>query len=242
MFQSKFGKNPNQAYMTKLYIVVNFVNAFGYSFPRVIEHLINTKKRGFAKKLVQKGILVEEKITRPVPTMPAKLIKLTELGKSLLSAQATTRKINPNNFLHDYKVQLYTVKLIKEYKKYYKTIAISRIQDIPILYKKDYDAIVYLDKKEIIAVEVELNRKKEKTVHINIEKMIQDLINSKNIGKTMKIHIVGTPTAVNAYKSVIIEKGIYSKYIKDKTTGKYKKVKDIPIIPALSKAFYFEYL
>jgi len=161
--RQKFGKQSrSKRYEQKIILALYWINAFHFSTPSIVDCLTQNRKRGFAKKLVEKKLLVEREIHSYFPYMPKKILTLSKAGRELLAfafpqIRVWTGKINENKLFHDYLVQVYSLRLVKL--KTYDTIGILREYQV---YKKQYDAVLIFDKTTTIGIELDLNRKKKR--------------------------------------------------------------------------------
>jgi len=186
-----------------------WINNFHFSTPALVDCLTQGKKRGFARKLIQKGLLVEKDIYSWLPYFPKKILTLSQQGRELLSflqpkLEIWTGKVNENKIFHDYLVQIYTLHLLD--RNIFNTV-IAREHKPG---HKQYDAFVFIEDKNLkIGIEVDLNRKKTREVHNALYYIYQDL----EKGVINEVHFV-FPTQhyqlfKNQYENLLVGKKIY---------------------------------
>jgi len=170
----------------KLYKTLHLVNTFRYSTASLIDFYAQNYKRGFAKKLVKQGYLIEHEIYSSVPYLPRKVLTLSKKAKEeLLSKEGYELKlwegkINVNTLLHNYTVQAITIALIKKREKI--KLQASFIGEVHTrsVFHKDYDAVLLQENIKTgenlnAGLELDLNYKKPKELEKILSKFERDL-------------------------------------------------------------------
>ncbi len=226
-----------KAFELKLHKTLHLVNTFRYSTPTLIDFYTQNYKRGFAKKLLEQGYLIEHEIYSSVPYLPRKVLTLSKKAKEeLLSRFGYELKIwegriNINTLLHNYTVQAITITLIKKLIKRNPHLKLTFIGEVHTksMFYKDYDAVLINTKIENdnIGIELDLNYKKPKEIEKILDKFQKDL--KENLVKHIFIHFPEThfEKFKNQYLKAIDKK--YKIYALKEPLLKSIKFQKIPI-------------
>ncbi len=178
----------------KLYKALHLVNTFRYSTPSLIDFYVQNYKRGFAKKLLQQGYLIEHEIYSSTPYLPRKILTLSKKAKEELLSQFGYElkiwegRINPNTLLHNYTIQAITIVLIKKREKKVKSqLNFNFVGEVhtKLAFYKDYDSVLLQEDIKTgenlnAGLELDLNHKKPKEIEKILDKFEKDLKENLN--------------------------------------------------------------
>ena len=182
--REKFGKqNRSARHEQKILLALYFTNAFHFSTPSIIDCLVQNKKRGFAKKLTEKQLLIEKDIYSYLPYFPKKILVLSKQGREFLLFKLPDTyiwegKVAEGHIFHDYLVQIATLHKLKSILKDFEVFSIAKE---PKFTNKIYDSYLSYktkDKKERIGIEVDLTRKKIREINNTLFNIYFDLQNN----------------------------------------------------------------
>ena len=200
IYRKRYGNTAGiKVFELKLYKTLHLVNTFRYSTASLIDFYAQNYKRGFAKKLVKQGYLIEHEIYSSVPYLPRKTLTLSKKAKEELVSRFDYElkiwegKINVNTLLHNYTVQAIVITLIKKLTKYNPHLKLTFIGEVHTkMFYKDYDAVLINTKIENdnIGIELDLNYKKPKEIEKILSKFERDL--KENLIKSIFIYFPET--------------------------------------------------
>ena len=172
----------------KLYKALHLVNTFRYSTPSLIDFFTQNYKRGFAKKLLEQGYLIEHEIYSSTPYLPRKILTLSKKAKEELVSRFNYElkiwegRINPNTLLHNYTIQAIIIALIKKREKLESKLNFNFIGEVhtKLAFHKDYDAVLLQENIKTgenlnAGLELDLNYKKPKEFEKILSKFERDL-------------------------------------------------------------------
>ena len=196
IYRKRYGNTAGiKIFELKLYKALHLINTFRYSTPTLIDFYTQNYKRGFAKKLLEQGYLIEHEIYSSTPYLPRKVLTLSKKAKEeLLSRFGYELKIwegriNPNTLLHNYTIQAIIISLIKKFTKHNPHLKLTFIGEVHTkMFYKDYDAVLINTKIENdnIGIELDLNYKKPKEIEKILSKFERDL--KENLIKSIFIY------------------------------------------------------
>lgn len=234
-------KTTLQVYQEKILKTLWLINGFRFSTPTAIDYALQ-KQRGFAKKLYQKGYLIEHEVPYTEPYMPKRIYTLSRAGREYLERNwyfndiyIWTGKINDKQIYHDYLTQLISIALVKKNNKDVRQIlGPTQIHYIGA-YKKNYDAVIVPKSNYIVGIETDLSEKKPKEVKTIYEKIQQDIKNKlislvfiyfpeKRYTKYRNIYLKYMPQNLNKYISFFKISIPFRPYIISKPKPKEEEV------------------
>ena len=220
----------------KILTALSWVNTFHFSSAAIIDYITQNCRRGFASKLIKRGFLIEKETYLGYPWAPHKILVLSREGREFLSwlnpnidkDDIWVGKIAPGHIFHDYFIQFYIA-------KYFDFSIIKEIKINAKFNYKIYDAAILTttdettDNDKVIAIEIELSRKKTYEVSNVFYNISIDLLQG-NVDEARIVYIEGKETIknkftkfmINSFNFITEDKYIFYKYERN-LKGKYER-------------------